>query len=144
MPRNCIAACWLSIRGMAILATLQEAGFSIWPFDRPGWTRVIEIYPRLLTVPVRKSSGPDRVKYIAATGVRGSSDVKARAASTEDAFDAAISAFVMWKHAAELEGLLEADSEVSRAEGLIWHPEAPATSRSQARGGGPASRAPTL
>lgn len=38
-----------SLRGMKHLATLAQEGCSIWPFDRPGGPRVVEIYPRVLT-----------------------------------------------------------------------------------------------
>ena len=50
---------------MPILGLLSAAGFSIWPFDPPGWPRVIEIYPRALTQRVRKSSHLDRAGYLA-------------------------------------------------------------------------------
>ena len=33
-----------SLRGMRLLHRLHRAGFSIWPFDPPGWPRVLEIY----------------------------------------------------------------------------------------------------
>jgi catechol 2,3-dioxygenase-like lactoylglutathione lyase family enzyme len=44
-----------SLRGMQHLADLAHAGFSIWPFDRPGWPLAVEIYPRLFTPGVVKS-----------------------------------------------------------------------------------------
>ena len=53
-----------SIRGMPILQTLREAGFSIWPFDPPGWPTVVEIYPRALTGAVNKSSRDARQTYL--------------------------------------------------------------------------------
>src|SRR5688572_17311154 len=52
-----------SLRGMRTLHRLRAAGFSIWPFDPPGWPRVVEIYPRLLTGPVNKSSLTHRMEY---------------------------------------------------------------------------------
>lgn len=49
-----------SLRGMPILHRLTTAGFSVWPFDPPGWPLIIEIYPRLLTGPVNKSNAAAR------------------------------------------------------------------------------------
>lgn len=44
-----------SVRGMPALLRLARAGFSIWPFDQPGWPQAVEIYPRVLTGPVVKT-----------------------------------------------------------------------------------------
>jgi hypothetical protein len=55
-----------SLRGMRLLHRLRAAGFSIWPFDPPGWPRVVEIYPRLLTGPVNKSSADARAAHLVA------------------------------------------------------------------------------
>jgi hypothetical protein len=110
-----------SIRGMPILNRLSRAGFSIWPFDPPGLPQVIEIYPRLLSGPVLKSSQRSREACLSAKGVGGKSELWARAASTEDAFDAAISAVVMREHLTELRRLPQVDDQVARLEGTIWH-----------------------
>jgi hypothetical protein len=118
-----------SIRGMAILSRLSAAGFSIWPFDPPGRPLVIEIYPRLLTGPVRKSYSQDRETYVLSSGLRGGDVLLSRAAVTEDAFDAAISAFVMWEHRAEISQLQYQSDKVSRLEGSIWYPGSRATFR---------------
>ncbi|MEX0750548.1 MAG: hypothetical protein WD359_07030, partial [Dehalococcoidia bacterium] len=53
-----------SLRGMPMLHRLHAAGMHIWPYDDPGYPLVIEIYPRLLTGPVRKSSPQARARYI--------------------------------------------------------------------------------
>ncbi|MGD9890667.1 MAG: hypothetical protein AB7U18_05165, partial [Dehalococcoidia bacterium] len=53
-----------SLRGMRLLSRLRHAGFSIWPFDPPGWPRVVEIYPRLLTGAVRKRNPGERTRYL--------------------------------------------------------------------------------
>jgi hypothetical protein len=45
-----------------------------------------------------------------------------RAAGSEDAFDAAVSALVMGAHAAELETMPVLSDDVSRIEGKIWRP----------------------
>jgi hypothetical protein len=105
-----------SIRGMPLLHRLRSAGASVWPFDAPGWPRVVEIYPRLLTGPVVKSSAAARDAYLArrypALGPIAS----------EDAFDAAVSALTMARHADDLAALpTESDPELRR-EGRIWYP----------------------
>jgi len=110
-----------SIRGMATLHHLSTRGFSIWPFDPPTWPRVIEIYPRLLTGSVRKSSTERREAYLSARGIRAAQGLLDRAASTEDAFDAAVSALVMWEHATELVQLPQATDGITLLEGAIWY-----------------------
>lgn len=111
-----------SLRGMRLLHRLHRAGFSIWPFDPPGWPRVIEIYPRLLTGPVKKANATERGGYLAARYPELAADVRAFAASSEDAFDAAVSVLVMARHADDLATLPAlTDPQVLR-EGLIWHP----------------------
>jgi hypothetical protein len=47
-----------SLRGIPMLPRLRQAGWSIWPFDPPSLPLLVEIYPRLLTGPVVKSSPP--------------------------------------------------------------------------------------
>jgi hypothetical protein len=105
-----------SIRGMPLLHRLQAAGACVWPFDPPGWPLVVEIYPRLLTGPVVKSRASARDEYLA----RWYPDV--RPIASEDAFDAAVSALVMARHADDLASLpAEPDAELRR-EGRIWYP----------------------
>jgi hypothetical protein len=115
-----------SIRGMPVLLRLHDAGFSIWPFDPPAWPRVAEIYPRILTRAVHKSSHACRESYVAqacATGILARMPAKTRrmVCSSEDAFDAGISALVMAQHAEELGQLTVGD----RVEGAIWAPRDP-------------------
>ncbi|HET6316685.1 MAG TPA: hypothetical protein VFG86_09520 [Chloroflexota bacterium] len=106
-----------SIRGMPLLHALRARGASIWPFDPPGWPRVVEIYPRLLTGPVVKSSAAARQAYL-----DRHLPAFQHAVPSEDAFDAAVSALTMARHAADLESLLgEPDFELRR-EGRIWYP----------------------
>jgi hypothetical protein len=112
-----------SIRGMPVLASLSAAGFSIWPFDPPGWPRVVEIYPRTLTGAVRKSCQRGREEYLSARNLISAASLRTRAASSEDAFDAAVSALVMWEHRMELAGLRERPDTLSLLEGCIWYPE---------------------
>jgi hypothetical protein len=112
-----------SIRGMPVLAMLSGAGFSIWPFDPPAWPRVVEIYPRTLTGAVGKSSQSGRDEYLSARNLISSPSLRTQAASSEDAFDAAVSALVMWDHRTELALLREHDDTHGRLEGSIWYPE---------------------
>ncbi len=109
-----------SIRGMPILKTLREAGFSIWPFDPPGWPTVVEIYPRALTGPVNKSSRDERKKYLRAKFSELSKQFVTTASSCEDAFDAAVSALVMQKRIDELANLSQATDPSELLEGKIW------------------------
>jgi hypothetical protein len=109
---------------MAMLARLRREGFSVWPFDAGGWPRAVEIYPRLLTGPVTKSVPAARTGYLAALGWPADPLLRELAASTEDAFDAALSALRMFQHQEDL-----ADPplvpEVAALEGWIWCPRQP-------------------
>lgn len=108
-----------SLRGMPILHRLATAGFSVWPFDPPGWPLIIEIYPRLLTGPVNKSNAAERDAYLSARHDILDSDLRVRAVSSEDAFDAAVSALVMSEN---LAGLYSATDRQTILEGQIWYP----------------------
>jgi Protein of unknown function (DUF429) len=114
-----------SIRGMRFLRRLRSAGFSIWPFDPPGWPRVVEIYPRLLTGPVRKSSAAERQAYLKRFPTMDE-DFQRKAEQNDDAFDAAISALVMAKHLGELLNLPAVADRQIALEGSIWYPLTPA------------------
>ena len=111
-----------SLRGMPYLRELQEDGFAVWPFDHSRRPTIVEIYPRILTGPVRKSDGAERRRYLAGLCLpAGLANVAER---SEDAFDAAVSALVMARHADELRGLEPSDDPVTRLEGAIWIPPA--------------------
>jgi len=104
-----------SIRGMPLLHALRQHGAHVWPFDPPGWPLVLEIYPRMLTGRVTKSSAEARQAYLQAR-------YPGLECATEDAFDAAVSALKMSDAAEELAALPEErDPELSR-EGRIWYP----------------------
>jgi hypothetical protein len=108
-----------SLRGMPFLLRLHEAGFAVWPFTAPGEHTLIEIYPRLLTGRVNKSSPDERARALASyPEIRG--DLRILAAASEDAFDAAVSAVVMWRRRAELTTLMPAEGAFTRLEGQIW------------------------
>lgn len=111
-----------SLRGMRLLHRLSRAGFSIWPFDPPGWPRVVEIYPRLLTGPVNKSNVHAREQYLASHYPDLGDEMTAHAASSEDAFDAAVSALVMAAHFESLVGPSPVTDDETILEGLIWYP----------------------
>ena len=111
-----------SIRGMALLARLSDAGFAVWPFDEPTLPLLVEIYPRLLTQAVRKSSHNDREAYLELRYPNLDSGLARLAASSEDAFDAAVSALVMCAHMESLLTLKRADDPIRQLEGEIWFP----------------------
>jgi hypothetical protein len=76
---------------MPHLLTLAKNGFGIWPFSE-GWPRVVEIYPRALTGPVNKGKWSARHDYLVEHFPEQPRDLLERAAGSEDAFDAAVSA----------------------------------------------------
>src|ERR1700733_5069245 len=96
-----------SLRGFAVLLRLREAGFRVWPFDRPKLVGaaarplVVEMYTRLNTGAVRKSYAEARAAYllkkrredVAYTAL--SRGVMQKARGGEDAFDALVSTMVM-------------------------------------------------
>jgi hypothetical protein len=111
-----------SIRGMPLLKRLRDAGFSVWPFDSANLPLVVEIYPRLLTGPVNKGDRDTRREYLEVNYPEIGDKVSELAASSEDAFDALVSALVMADHALEFASLGPAFDEIVRREGAIWHP----------------------
>ncbi len=114
-----------SIRGMPELLQLAGAGFAIWPFHASGEATVVEIYPRALTLDgsVRKSRWSDRHAYLTGAAFRGQPDgLLERAAGSEDAFDAAISALTMSAHSGALANLRASQDPDYAIEGRIWTP----------------------
>ena len=111
-----------SVRGMPYLRRLRAAGFSIWPFDPAGPATVLEVYPRLLTGPVRKSSRQERARYVAEAGWPIAPSFEAAMVGSEDAFDAAISALVMDTHRADLAALRQSTDARTLLEGDVWRP----------------------
>lgn len=113
-----------SIRGMPHLANLAAEGFSIWPFHEVRTPMAIEIYPRLLTGPVNKSDFSERRAHLAAEcSPEIGGGLACKAASSEDAFDAAVSAVVMSRHIDEIATLTRSPDEVGLIEGAIWWPQ---------------------
>jgi hypothetical protein len=89
---------------------------------------VVEIYTRLMTGAVTKSSEVARTAYLAKkrreSGLYAglSRGVLATARGSEDAFDALVTAMVMVEHRAEFVGLKRTRDEVFRMEGHTWVP----------------------
>ena len=119
-----------SLRGMPGLLRLQKAGFRIWPYDAPSVKKplVVEIYTRLMTGAVTKSSEAARTAYLAkkrrenALYAGISRRVLAKAKGSEDAFDALVTALVMVEHRGEFARLRRTEDEVFRMEGQTWVP----------------------
>jgi hypothetical protein len=111
-----------SVRGLPFLKQLHDSGFSVWPFNPPGWPLAIEIYPRLLTDKVNKSSPPQRLEYLRSSGFDLPLSILERAASSEDAFDATVSAMRMARERQQLSRLPPIADAQLRLEGIIWYP----------------------
>jgi hypothetical protein len=111
-----------SLRGMPWLRDLADAGFAIWPFDDARLPLALEIYPRFLTGRVTKSSARARELYLAQRFGAEDRALLACAAASEDAFDAAVSALVMSRHADAIARLRADDDATYRVEGRIWTP----------------------
>lgn len=114
-----------TVRGMPFLLQLHDEGFCVWPFDRPAWPLVVEIYPRLLTGPVRKSDRRAREDYLDSAPWTLPAELQDKAGASEDAFDAAVSALVMSEHAEEFDHLTPASDPQVALEGCIWRPSRP-------------------
>jgi hypothetical protein len=143
-----------SLRAMQHLLGLAEAGWGVWPFfgamadlepqsarstSPPAPPReaqrsaqyplAIEIYSRLMTGPVVKSSAEARVAYLQARRAANPlyralpPTVVARARSSEDAFDALISMMNMLEHRAALARLTPTTDPIYRLEGQTWSPD---------------------
>ncbi len=111
-----------TLRGLPFLKQLHDAGFSIWPFDEPSWPMVVEIYPRLLTGPIKKSKAEDRIQYLSQMNEDISEELLMKAGSSDDAFDAAVSAIAMGHQLSSLVALSRITDPVLALEGIIWHP----------------------
>jgi hypothetical protein len=110
-----------SLRGWPVLHMLREAGFAVWPFDAAALPLVVEIYPRLLTGPVNKSRQDTRLAYLQEHFATMPEHLRRVAASSEDAFDAAVSAMRMATHL-DWRLLPRVNDVDMLLEGIIWHP----------------------
>lgn len=116
-----------SVLGMAQLHRLAAAGFAVWPFDDDDGTTplIVEIYPRRLTGAVVKRTWRTRHEYLFARHADQSATMLERAAGSEDAFDAAVSAIAMGRHRDQLARLPRVTDPTVRLEGRIWSPAVP-------------------
>lgn len=129
-----------SLRGMPMLLKLREAGFHVWPFDRPeaGRPLVVEMYSRLNTGPVHKSNPVARAAYVrrkqqtdpAYAGLSRTAVGKAKA--SEDAFDALVSVMVMAASRKSLYTLPQPRDPKYELEGWTWAADAAAQNQSAA------------
>ncbi|HEX2163657.1 MAG TPA: hypothetical protein VHM02_06885 [Thermoanaerobaculia bacterium] len=114
-----------ALRGFAVLRKLEQSGFKIWPFDPPSVSSslVIEIYPRRLYEEPRVSKGKwrERVRYLKEHHPKQDPAMLERAAGSDHAFDAAVSALRMAGCASELDSLREGEPH-EKIEGRIWRP----------------------
>ena len=117
-----------SLRGMPYLLRLREAGFSVWPFEEAGFPMVVEMYSRLMTGRVNKSSEEARTAYLKRRGRESamfaglSRAVIAKARASEDAFDALVSCLVMTAHREEFGELRRVTTMPYAVEGRTWVP----------------------
>ena len=116
-----------SLRGMATLRALSDAGARVWPFDRDdggAGAVVLEIWPRLYAPAVNKSNADARVAHM--RGLRAWSEsgngFEQSVRSSDDAFDALVGALALWDARSQLEALGAAASDDLRLEGCIWRP----------------------
>lgn len=128
-----------TLRGMATLAALHEAGACVWPFAAdaggPGVV-VAEVWPRLAALDVIKSNAASRreaLHAIAAVVQCARADLAA-AADSDDAFDALAAAAWSWHHRAELVRLPEDSTPEERREGRILGARTPSLLHSTMRG----------
>lgn len=84
-----------TLRGMRTLLALRDAGVAIWPWDAPRAVTAAEIYPRLATGAVVKSSAAARASFVDALGPLVPRALRDDVAASEDALDAACAALAM-------------------------------------------------
>ncbi|HEY7105585.1 MAG TPA: DUF429 domain-containing protein [Acidimicrobiia bacterium] len=111
-----------SVRAFPILAALQDAGFAIWPFDPSGARTIVEVWPRACTGPVVKSSAEARRAYVDARYPALSPVFRDTTITSDDAFDAAVTAMVMAEHTDELRALAAPRDDAAHLEGWVWSP----------------------
>lgn len=120
-----------SLRGMPVLQRLREAGFAVWPFDRPDAKRpmVVEMYTRLNTGAVRKSNAEARAAYLLRKRKEDTAYaalprcVMEKARRSEDGFDALVSCMVMTARRAEFARLGVPRDPGYMVEGWTWAPD---------------------
>jgi hypothetical protein len=111
-----------SVRGWPYLLALSKGGYRIWPFDVGALPVVVEMYPRLLTGPVVKSSAHARMTYLARRFPNLAPEHATKAEASEDAFDAVVSALAMYEFRDRLCALPVVVDKTLLLEGVIWNP----------------------
>jgi hypothetical protein len=123
-----------SLRGFPTLLRLHEAGFHIWPYDKPRLGSknprplVVEMYTRLNTGAVHKSNPDARAAYLLRKRREDSAyadlsrAVLMKARAGEDAFDALISTMVMAEQRATFATLPQPRDPLHLVEGWTWAP----------------------
>jgi hypothetical protein len=119
-----------SLRGIPTVLRLHEAGWRVWPFNAPKVDRplLVEMYARLLTGPVKKSSAEARREYLKrkrksdATYRELGRNVMQQAAASEDAFDALVCVMEMARHRGDFARLKPTRDPIRRLEGITWIP----------------------
>ena len=106
---------------MPMLLALREAGWAVWPFDAPSSHTLVEIYPRIFTGPVVKSSAGARAEHLARIDRHIAAEFIDAMVRSEDAFDAGLSALAM-SAALACEPLPTVADPIARIEGMIWVP----------------------
>ncbi len=117
-----------SLRGMATLHAISQAGACVWPFDEDAGGAgavVAEVWPRLAAPHVNKSSADERVAHVRSLGeeVDGLDACEPAVRRTDDAFDALVAAVALWRAREALARLPDDSSPTERLEGRIWQPE---------------------
>ena len=110
-----------SVRGMPMLLTLRATGWAVWPFDAPRSHTLVEIYPRIFTGPVVKSSATARKQHLASHDSPIAAEFIDAMVASEDAFDAGLSAIAM-SDAIARTPLPIVNDPIARIEGRIWVP----------------------
>ena len=123
-----------TLRAIPFLLQLHEAGFRFWPFESAALNNkhpkplVIEMYARLLTGAVKKSSAEARRTYLRSKMREDKfystlkRSIVAKAIASEDAFDAIISAMEMARHADDFAKLKKTRNPIRQLEGITWVP----------------------
>ncbi|HYW50461.1 MAG TPA: hypothetical protein VE861_07640 [Gemmatimonadaceae bacterium] len=112
-----------SIRGMPMLTVLRTAGWAVWPFDAAASHTVVEIWPRLFTGAVVKSSAAAREAWLARHHPAVVPEFRAIMVRSEDAFDAGLSAIGM-SEMSLAEALAVPRDPLTMIEGAICAPAA--------------------
>lgn len=123
-----------SVRAMPVLQRLREQGFCVWPFEDAKLSAqspqplLIEMYARLLTGPVAKSSEDARRAYLSARRKANplyaglARAVLGKAYASEDAFDALVCCLEMVGWQREFGNLRATTNRTLLLEGVTWRP----------------------